>query len=288
MKKLVIGVDLGGSNVRSAIVNLKGEILARKVQTVKKKNRNTVIEQLLALIDSLINEKVKGIGVCIPGAVTSSGLVWAPNLPNWNDLPLEGILKNRFPSLEIVVKDDRATMVFAESRLGVAKGYKNVVFMIIGTGIGVGLILDGRVYSGTRGLAGSAGWLIMNGISGVGSKYETFEEKASGLAIKEKYGLDGQIFFEKASKGDAKAMEILENIGKEIGIGIANLVAVTDPEIVVIGGGIVKSWKYIKDGIHHSMQKWAHPVLKDIPIFCSSLGDDAGILGVSQMVIERM
>ncbi len=289
MEKFVIGVDLGGSNIRVATVNLKGKILTRKVQPVKKENRNVVIEQMIDLIDSLMNGKIKGIGISVPGAVTPSGLVWAPNLPNWNDFPLENILRSRFPSLEVVVKDDRSTAVFGESRFGVAKECKNFVFMIVGTGIGVGLMLDGHIYSGTRGLAGSMGWFIVDSDShSSGSKYETFEEKAAGLAIKKKYGLNGQTIFNKALEGDVKALEILENIGKEIGIGVANLVAIVDPEMVVIGGGVAKSWKYIKYGIQYSMQKWSHPILKDIPIFCSSLGDDAGILGVSQMVMERM
>lgn len=283
-----MAVDLGGSNVRIAVVNLKGEILVRKSQAVNKESKNTVIEQMVDLIDSSMDERIKGIGISVPGAVMPSGLVWAPNLPNWNDLPLKNILKNRFPSSEIVVKDDRSAMVFGESRFGIAKGCKNVVFMVIGTGIGVGLMLDGHIYSGTRGLAGSIGWLVMNNSFHSGSRYETFEEKSAGLAIKKRYGMDGQVLFEEAMNGNVKALEILDDIGKEIGIGIANLVAVVDPEMVVVGGGIAKSWKYIKGGIRYSMQRWPHPVLKDIPIVCSSLGDDAGILGVSQMVVERM
>lgn len=288
MEKLVIGVDLGGSNIRIAIVNSRGRILSRRMQSVKKASKNDVIEQMIGLIGSLMNENIKGIGISIPGSVTPSGYVWAPNLPNWDNLPLRNILENRFPSSKIIVKDDRSTMIFAESRFGIAKGYKSVVFMIVGTGIGVGLMLDGHIYSGVRGLAGSIGWFVINSDSHSDLRYEIFEEKAAGSAIKKKYGLDGQVILDKAKKGNVEALEILENIGKEIGIGIANLVAVVDPEVVVVGGGVAKSWEYIKNGIHYSMQKWSHPVLKDVPIFCSSLGDDAGILGISQMIVERM
>lgn len=288
MEKFVIGVDLGGSNVRVAVVGSRGRILSRRMQSVKKESKNDVIEQMIDLIGSLMDEKIKGIGISIPGSVAPSGHVWAPNLPDWDDLPLKDILENRFPSSKIVVKDDRSTMVFGESRFGIAKGYKNVAFVIIGTGIGVGLMLDGRIYSGARGLAGSIGWFVMNSGSHLNLKYKTFEEETAGLAIKKKYGLDGQAISDRAVKGNVEALEILEDIGKKIGIGVANLVAVVDPEVVVVGGGITKSWEYIKDGIRYSMQKWSHPVLKDIPIFCSSLGDDAGILGISQMVMERM
>ncbi len=281
----MVAVDLGGSNMRVALVGPGGNIFSRETHTI---DRDNVLKQLVDLVGMSVNEYVVGIGVSIPGAIKPGDLVWTPNISGWTELPLKKILKDRFDPLAVTVKDDRASMVFGESRFGVAKGFKNVVYVIVGTGVGAGLMLDGRVYSGTRGLAGSIGWFVTDEGEETNKMHGTFEEEVAGPSIERKTGTNGTRMMEMAKRGDVEALGVFESIGRKLGSGIANLVSVTDPEMVVIGGGVSESWKFIEKGVRNSMRKWAHPILKDIPILRSSLGDNAGILGVSQMVMEEV
>lgn len=283
----VIAVDVGGTNIRVALIESSDDtILHRTSCSIDKVGEKKVVEQIIHLINPLIKD-VKGIGVAVAGAVTSDGLVWAPNIAGWKDLPLAKTLKEKF-QVDVVVKDDRSSMAVGESRFGIAKGYKNMAYVIVGTGIAAGLLIDGKVYEGSRGVAGSIGWLITDGKITQNPTHGNFESKVSGLALEKKFGMNGQMLAEMASKGDVKALDNLNKLGEEIGIGIANLVTIVDPEIVVIGGGVSKSWKYIEKGIRHTLNEWGHPILKDIKVVCSSLGDDAGILGVYDVIKERV
>ncbi len=283
----VIAVDIGGTNIRVALIESSGDsILERTSYPIDKRGGEKVVEQIIQLIKPLIKD-TKGIGITIAGAVTSDGLVWAPNIAGWKDLPLEKTLKEEF-DVNVMVKDDRSSMIIGESHFGVAKGYKNVAYIIIGTGIAAGLMIEGKVYAGSRDLAGSIGWLITDGKIRQDLPHGNFESKVGGLALEKKFGMNGQKLGEMASKGDLKALESLNRLGEEIGIGIVDLVTVVDPEIVVIGGGVSKSWKYIEKGIRHTLNEWGHPILKDIKVVCSSLSDNAGILGIYSMIKERI
>lgn len=285
-KKSVAAVDLGGSNIRTAVVGQSGEISRRESVRIEKDGEK-VLESLFDLIGSAIDESVIGIGVSVPGAVTPDDLVWAPNIPGWKDLPLKKILEEKFAPLKVTVKDDRASMVFGESRFGVAKGFGNVAYVIVGTGIGAGLMIDGRVYSGTRGLAGSIGWFVTGKTDG--SRFHgDFEEEAAGPSLLRRMGVAGEKIMELAENGDPAALEAFYGLGGTLGRGIANLVSVVDPEIVVVGGGVSESWEFIEKGIRDSLRIWSHPVLKEIPVLRSSLGDNAGILGISRMVMEEV
>jgi glucokinase len=284
----IISVDVGGTNIRVASIESNNDnILHRTSCLIDKVGGKKVVAQIIQLIKPSI-EDANGIGVAIAGAVTSDGLVWAPNIPEWKDLPLEKILRDEFYPLDVIIKDDRSSMVLGESRFGVARGHKNVAYVIVGTGIAAGLMIDGKIYSGSRGLAGSMGWFITDEKIGQDSSHGNFESKVAGPALDKNFGMNGQMLAKMASKGDIKALDNLNKVGEEIGIGIVNLVAVIDPEIVVIGGGVSKSWKYIENGIRHTLNEWGHPVLKDIEVVCSSLGDDAGILGVYSIIKERI
>ncbi len=283
----VIAVDLGGTNVRVALVDSEGIILSKKSCPIEKEGGEEVLDQIIHLVDPLI-EDADGMGIVIPGAITCEGLVWAPNIPGWKDLPLEKILRDKFHPFDVIVKDDRYATILGESHFGAVKGYKNVAYVIIGTGIAAGLMIEGKIYSGSRGLSGSIGWFITDENIIQGADHEIFESKVAGRALKKKLGVNGEELMEMASKGDIKALESLNALGEKIGIGIANLVAVVDPEIVVIGGGVSKSWQYIEGGIRSTLNKWDHPIFKDIKVVCSTLGDDAGILGITRIVMERV
>ncbi|MCL4407349.1 MAG: ROK family protein [Thermotogae bacterium] len=282
----IIAVDVGGTNIRVALIDLNGTVLSRTSCPIEKDNGEDVLEQIIHLVNPLF-DNVEGIGIAVAGAVTSDGLVWAPNIPEWKDLPLERILREKF-HVDVMVKDDRSSMIFGESRFGVAKGYKDVAYVIVGTGIAAGLIINGEIYGGSRGLAGSLGWLITDGKVSQDPVHGNFESKVAGLSLEKRFGMNGQILAEEASKGNIKALENLNKLGEEIGIGIVDLVTIVDPEIVVIGGGVSKSWQYIEKGIRHTLDEWGHPIFKGIKVVCSSLGDDAGILGIYGMIKERV
>jgi len=285
-----IGVDLGGTNIRAGIVNNNGKIFDRYEVRINRNKSCQISEQICNLIEKFDLTNILGIGIAIPGVIRPSGNIWAPNLPDWDDFPLSKILHQRLPSTSIFIESDRNTMLIGEKWLGVAKGYKNIVFLIIGTGIGAGLMVDGKIYSGSEGIAGSVGWLVTDKYYlPEYKKIGCFEYRAAGPSITRKTKLDPFLVLSQAEMDNSDALKVLRELGKEIGIGIADIVSILNPEIIVVGGGLSNLWKFLETQVKVTLKKWSHPIaIKHLRIVPSSLGNNAGILGAAKIVFERM
>ena len=291
--RAVWAVDIGGTKIAAARVSRSGKLSGYAEVPTPTAGGRKVVE---AVVESLRQRPSKGvgaIGVDVPGLAWPDGRVWAPNIPGWKRLPLGPSLKKRF-GLPILVESDRNAFVVGEAWQGAARNCRDVVFLAVGTGIGAGILAGGRLLRGHGELAGSVGWMALrNEHQPIYKSIGCFEAHASGTGI----GLEASKEFDRtisarelttmARRGDRKAKALLERAGHDLGLGLANLVDVLNPEIIVIGGGVAAAGNMILDAARKTMKQWAQPLaVKQVRVVRSRLGTRAGLLGAAKLAFD--
>lgn len=300
-----LGIDIGGTNIRLGIVDKNGKVLARhRIPTLKEQGKDRVIARLLRAIEFIINKKrvqVRGIGIGCPGPLDSKrGIVLSPpNLPDWKGIPLKKIVEKRF-RLPVVLENDANLIGLGESWRGAGKNASSMVLLTLGTGIGSALIINKKLWSGSRGFASEFGHVSvdLNGPRcGCGNR-GCIEVYASATAVvrrmKEalKKSVTSKSFksaredmtaakiYLAARKGDKLSRRIVDETGLYLGAAIANIVNALNPEMIVISGGMAKAGKPLLDKIKKTVKERA---LKEscagLKIVLGKLGEDAGIIG---------
>ena len=313
---LALGLDLGGTKIAAGVVDSSGRLLsAVRVPTPAA----GVKRDLAALFDAAQSaarsakvswSKIKAVGVGVPGAfdpVTET--VWAPNLPGWTRTPLKRLLEQSL-ARPVYIEGDRNVQALAEAWMGAGRGkpIRNLVFLTVGTGIGAGLIIDGKVVSGTRGLAGAAGWMAVSGkwhprfaqigcfeFQGAGPAVARLAERAlrkNPRSLIKTFAsacggrVTGEIVTEAARRGDRVACEVLAEIGTNLGRGVASIVSLLNPEVVVLGGGLGSAGELILKPLRRAARQWGQPLgVRQVRIVCSRLGEDAGVLGAARYAL---
>ncbi|MBL8293490.1 MAG: ROK family protein, partial [Bryobacterales bacterium] len=235
--KRVLAVDLGGTKTATAIVDSHA-LITRKQKTPAAHDAAATVEQIAAAAQGYA---IDGVGVIVPGIFNpASGQAWAPNLWGRDWIPLKAMLEDRL-RLPISIGSDRAGAVLGEHWQGIAQGRQDVIFVAVGTGIGVGILAGGRVWEGAHGTAGSAGWMSLD--LRWRPEYERtgcWESLAAGPALARRAGAaSAEQLVVNARQGSQAAPEQLREAGRTLGVGIANLISLFDPEIVVLGGGLM-------------------------------------------------
>ncbi|MBL8170737.1 MAG: ROK family protein [Acidobacteria bacterium] len=309
-----IGIDLGGTNIKAALVNTEtGEIAAvRSTPTHAREGHDAVLAQMAVLIEEIIlasnlsKDNVGGIGIGIPGALDleRGTTVFLPNLPgNWRNVPVRDQLA-RLSHLPVAILNDARSMTLGEWKFGAGRGFDTACYTL-GTGIGGGLVINGRLHLGINGSAGELGHVSvdLNGPKcGCGSQ-GCIEAYASGPAIAAlgmKAVVQGrnttiadmcggdlnkitpELVCEAARRGDEAAREIYEFAGTVIGAGIANVITAVTPRRIVIGGGVAAAGELILDPIRRSMR--ARVFLVDalqVEVVAAQLGNNAGLIGAA-------
>lgn len=283
----VLAVDFGGTKTAIARVDAEGRILARRELPAERSLEGSV-EQVRAAIG---DPAPAAIGVAVPGIFTpETGRAWCPNLWGRDDVPLVEALRARVAP-EVVVDSDRAAYVLGEAWLGAARGLRHVAFVAVGTGIGVGLLADGRLLRGAHGVAGATGWFALTrewreayAVTGC------WEAEAAGPSVAAKIGApDAQSVVRDARAGHAAALAALEGAARYTGMGVANLISVLDPEAVVLGGGLMLgAGDLLIDTIRSEARRWAQPVAAArCRIELTRLGSDAGLLGAARLAFTH-
>jgi glucokinase len=233
----LIGVDLGGTNVRAGLVK-NGRIAALKSRAISSgAAQNVVIEEIFETIAAVLQPGVRGIGIGVPSLV-HDGVVFTPNnIPSWQKVPLKKILEKRF-NLPVFVDNDANCFALGELYFGVGRGYENLVGIIIGTGLGSGVVIHGKLYSGSNGGAGEIGNITY--------KEKNFEYYCSGRYFQREFGTDGYTLQQAADRGDYAAREKLASIGDHIAEVIMAALYAFDPEIIVLGGSGSKGFPYFE------------------------------------------
>ena len=286
----VIGVDLGGTKLAAALVDGKGQMSKQTILAVDTSSSLASVNQIVEVTRALIGAKeakktISGIGVAVPGLVRRDGTVWAPNLKGWKRMALARRLK-RALGLPVVVESDRNAAVLGESWCGAARGKSDAIVLMLGTGIGAGILSGGHLVRGAHELSGCAGWMV------VAEKYGReaqnvgqLESLAAGPAIaRAARAMNAESVAEAARRGDRTSINIYLEAGRMLGYGVANLVSLFDPEIVVIGGGLAKASDLFLDALRKAMKERAQPIAaRRVRIVKSPLGSHANLLGVARL-----
>ena len=230
---------------------------------------------------------ISSAGVAVPGIYyAATGLVWAPNLPGWDHLPLREELAKALP-VPVVLDSDRAAYVTGEQWLGVARGLSDVIFVAVGTGIGAGIVSGGRLIRGAGDIAGAIGWFALDvRAKEIYKRIGCFEAEAAGpsLARRAGGGLTTEAVIERARQGDAAAQANVNETVRYLAMGVANLVSVLNPQMVVLGGGLIHAGELFLEPLRREMLQWAQPIAaKQVRIELSALGEDAGVLGAARL-----
>ncbi len=305
----VIGIDIGGTNLRGALVDSEGNILKRaKILSEADQGIDKLIENLTSFIANISKgEKVANIGLGIPGIIDSkTGIITqAPNIMNVNDYPLRSVLNEKLGSdLNVVIENDANSAAVGEWWMGSAKAVNSMIMITLGTGVGGGIVLDGKLWTGADGMAGEIGHITIypeGALCNCGN-YGCLESYASARAIRRmvKEGLEDKhlntvlrettenahiediprIVMEAATAGDKFSLRIWKEVGTALGIGIADLVNLLNIEMVVIGGGVSNAWDlFINTTIEEAKKRAFRAPMQRAEIKKGLLKDDAGILG---------
>lgn len=281
---MYLGIDVGGTKIGAALVDGEGQLRGKLKEPTQDTDDNAVVNQLTRIIEKFTDTaEIKGVGIGVPGIANSrTGSVWAPNIRGWENIPLAETLQAQ-TSLPVVIESDRNTAVLGECQYGVAQGKKDVVFLILGTGIGAGILSGGRLLRGASEIGGAVGWWPL---SFRGSLLH-FENVASGPAIERIARQDGHEenlpeLAARIRQRDPGSNSIFDEIGSVIGQALSILVSTLNPELIVIGGGVAQSWDLMCESALEAMRRWSQPLaIQQVHVEVSRLGEDAGILGAA-------
>jgi glucokinase len=290
---MIIGIDLGGTKIAGVLTTRTGKVMMDvQVPTEAAKGQTQVINNIIKAIRMLIqSQKVKTrcIGIGAPGPIIyEKGIVIEPpNLPGWKKVNLKKILEKEF-KLPVSVDNDANCAALAEAVFGAGKTKRNFIYMTVSTGVGGGIIIDRKLYRGMVGAAGEFGHMIIdpNGpLCGCGN-HGCLEALASGSALKKKMGMDAISVELAARQGDKKAKQAIEETAHYLAIGIANLVNIFNPELVIIGGGLSNMRELLLDPIRNQFRKYAMSLsARSVKIVRAKLGTKAGVLGAAALCL---
>ena len=314
---LFIGIDLGGTKISTALVDSEGQIISRDYrETEAAEGPDAVVARMLDAACKVMNDgdvisaQISGVGIGAPGPIDAeSGVVTAPpNLPGWTDVPLKQLIQDEL-GLRAALENDGSAAALAEHRFGAGRGAEHMIYVIAGTGIGGGFILNGELYSGATGAAGEIGHMtiVPQGplcgcgnrgclealASGAGIAREARERVARGvptliadLAEGDPSRISAKLVAQAAAQADIEAQDILHEAMIYLGIGMANLVNIFNPEVIVIGGGLTKMGKLLFGPVRRIIGRRAFPAAAQaVKVVPAQLGDDAGVLGAAAVAM---
>ncbi|HID64644.1 MAG TPA: ROK family protein [Anaerolineae bacterium] len=319
-QNLFIGIDLGGTKISTALVDAAGKIMARDYrQTRAAEGQKAIVERMVDAAYRVMGEaglvpaQIAAVGVGSPGPIDSrTGVVTAPpNLPGWKNVPLKQLIEEAL-GITTFLENDANAAALGEHRFGAGRGVQNMIYVTASTGIGGGLILNGQLYSGTTGAAGEIGHITVlpwGPYCGCGNR-GCLEALASGTAIAREgrelvrrgmptlitelaagdpERVTAKLVAEAAAKGDIEAQEILAEAMTYLGVGMASLVNLFNPELIVIGGGLTNMGEKLFGPVRRAIERRAFPAAaRAVKVVPAELGDDVGVLGAVAVAMAQV
>jgi glucokinase len=303
MKQYVVGVDVGGTNIKLGVVGPSGKVIFKNSFATKPftSSRIKLIAALAREIEASIitaglnKKQITGVGIGLPGLVDyEKGIVrFLPNIPGWRGVPLKSILHKKV-KLPVFVDNDVKIITLAESKFGAGRGVRDLVCLTLGTGVGAALILNGELYRGEDNAAGELGHMPLNehgpkcNCGGFGC-FETYVGKRALFALASRVmgtpGMTTEDMFALAQKGNKKALLFWKMAGKHIGNGLVGIVNLLNPRMIIIGGGISNNEKFLFKTITDTIRLRAMSLQGSaFKIKRAEFKDDAGIIGAYVLV----
>lgn len=312
VEKYCIGIDVGGTKISAALFTPEGKMSSRVKNPIDTSHPEKINSQIIAIVKNLESvvekngEEIRTVGIAIPGIVYhASGKVWAPNISGWEHYPLRDNLQREM-TIPLVLDSDRSAYVLGEQWCGIARGLNDVVFLAVGTGIGAGIIIDGTLCRGSEDIAGAVGWFALDPIFREEyAEMGCFEAEASGNSVARKAiqlikegessimpdlvegnldNITAETVAEAARRSDVLAKKVIDSTIKYLSMGIANIISILNPQMIVLGGGLFQAGDLLLDPIRTEFRRWAQPIAaKNIKIELSTLGEDAGLYGAGKL-----
>ena len=314
MKEYAFGIDLGGTTAKIGLFTTSGALLEKwEVATVTSHAGEHILENLAAAVlgkmkeQSIQPEQVEGVGIGVPGPVLDSSIVpiVCANLGGWGERNVSAQLSGLLDGLKVLVGNDANVAALGEIWMGAAKGAKNAVMVTLGTGVGGGVVVNGKVIDGVHGAGGEIGHITVNrhetAVCGCGKRgcLEQYSS-ATGVVRCMKKLLDenpdtpcvlrGTEFaakdvFDAARNGDALAAREVDEMSDTLGMALANIASTVDPEAFLVGGGVARAGDVLFAPLNKHFQEYACKSCRETPIKQASLGNDAGIYGAVRLIV---
>ena len=309
--KYCFGVDIGGTTVKLGLFTTDGEIVDKwEIKTRTENQGEAVLPDIAEALKEKLEEKkigrdeVEGIGVGVPAPVNAEGVVQNTANLGWGYKEVKREMEE-LSGMRAEIGNDANVAALGEMWLGAGKGRKNIVMVTLGTGVGGGIIIDGKPLVGAHGAGGEIGHLCVNyeetdhcgcGNTGCLEQYASATgitrlanirlAKDDAKSVLREQEVSAKTVFDAVKAGDAVAKEIAESFGNYLGRALANLAAVIDPSIFVIGGGVSKAGEILLEYVEKPFQENAFFANKDVRFALATLGNDAGICGAAKLVLD--
>jgi glucokinase len=313
----LLGIDIGGTKIAFALFSEDGALLSKETTLLENRKGCEVGELITGTISNIQNRQalsgnnIMSVGLSVPGIYRyKTGTVWAPNIPGWDDYPLLEEAKKAAGDIPVTIDNDRACSMFGEMWQGNARGCKNAVFMVVGTGIGAGVLVNGEILRGQSDIAGATGWMALK---------TPFEEKYTGCGCFEYYASgagivrsardtarefkyyqgdlsetgDGKFsardIFNLSDEGDPVAIRVVDQCIRFWGMAVANFISIFNPEKILLGGGIFGPAEKYLQKIREEAERWAQPIsFSEVSIEISALKKDAGVYGAGYLAMKNV
>jgi glucokinase len=313
-QRLVGALDIGGTKILAAIVDEDGKVIAeQRIATEPERGADATTDRMLAALSAAAKEAHHGltsllaVGVTVPGPIDPSKQIVGqpPNLTGWRNVPLGAMLRDRV-RVPIAMENDANAAALGEQSFGAGRGVRDMIYITVSTGIGGGLIANGRLVGGMHGAAGEIGHMIVlaGGPTCGCGRQGCLEALASGTAIareaaaaigagkaaalKQRFGATptAEQVAGAGEAGDPDAQALLDKAAHYLGIGLMNLIHLLNPEIIVLGGGVSKSERVMSRAAGYARQH-AFPVMTDgLQILPAALGERSGVLGAASLALR--
>ena len=314
MKEYAFGIDLGGTTAKIGLFTTSGALLEKwEVATDTSHAGEHILENLAAAVldkmkeKSIQPEQVEGVGIGVPGPVLDSSIVpiVCANLGGWGERNVSAQLSGLLDGLKVLVGNDANVAALGEIWMGAAKGAKNAVMVTLGTGVGGGVVVNGKVIDGVHGAGGEIGHITVNrhetAVCGCGKRgcLEQYSS-ATGVVRCMKKLLDENLdtpcvlrgtefaakdVFDAARNGDALAAREVDEMSDTLGMALANIASTVDPEAFLVGGGVARAGDVLFAPLNKHFQEYAFKSCRETPIKQASLGNDAGIYGAVRLIV---
>ena len=324
MSGYVIGIDLGGTNLKAGLVYKCGKVHHRlSIRTDNNADSHTISNQIFGLIDEIIKlpsvqgieagfkpvpASIIGVGLGSPGLIDKKGetIIFSPNLPRWRNIPIKRMIAERF-SMPCVLENDANAATWGEKWVGAGREVSSLVMLTLGTGVGGGIVIDNKLWRGANNVAAEIGHMVIqtNGpqcscgnygcvevfasATGMVRRFKELLKSGVSSSLKGLSEITARAINDAAFQGDKAALDIIKETGQYLGIALVNIMHVLNPEMIVLTGGMIGSGELLMNPVKEVISQRAFEAsYKDTKIVFSKLGNDAGIIGAAGCLLKEL